>query len=66
VTARLASRLSKFAVVGHLSGGVKAKIPKVPLRGVYPSVRLRGNLVFRLPPYNPSGERMAAIFCNPN
>jgi hypothetical protein len=42
------------------------QFPKVPLVGVYPSLGLRGNLVFRLPPYNPSGEWMAAISCNPS
>jgi hypothetical protein len=36
----LASRLSKFAVAGHPFDGAKTKIPKVPLGGVYPSVRL--------------------------
>jgi hypothetical protein len=63
---RLASMLSKFAVVGHPSDGAKTKIPKVPLGGVYPSVRLRGSFVFLLPPYNPSGERMPAISWNPS
>ena len=37
--ARLASRLSKFAVAGHPSDGAKTKFPKVPLGGVYPSIR---------------------------
>jgi hypothetical protein len=37
--ARLASRLSKFAIVGHPSDGAKTKFSKVPLGGVYPSVR---------------------------
>jgi hypothetical protein len=40
---------------------LRRQFPKVPLVGVYPSLGLRDNLVFRLPPYNPSGERMAAI-----
>jgi hypothetical protein len=40
--ARLASRLSKFAVTGHPFDDVKKKIPKVPLGGVYPSVRPEG------------------------
>jgi hypothetical protein len=40
--ARLASRLSKFAVTGHPSDSAKTKIPKVPLGGVYPSVRPYG------------------------
>jgi hypothetical protein len=38
--ARLASRLSKFAITGHPSDGAKTKIPKVPFGGMYPSVRL--------------------------
>jgi hypothetical protein len=37
--ARLASRLSKFAVTGHPSNGAKTKFPKVPLGGVCPIVR---------------------------
>jgi hypothetical protein len=37
--ARLSSRLSKFADVGHPSDGAKIMIPKVPFGGVYPSVR---------------------------
>jgi hypothetical protein len=44
--ARLASRLSKFAVAGHPSSGVMKTISQVPLVGVYPSLGLRGNLVF--------------------
>jgi hypothetical protein len=28
------------AVIGHLSDGATTRIPKVPLEGVYPSVRL--------------------------
>jgi hypothetical protein len=46
--ARLASRLSKFAVVGHPSDGVKTKFPKVPLGGCILVLGLRGILVFRL------------------
>jgi hypothetical protein len=56
--ARLVSRLSKFGVAGHPSDGAKTKIPKVPLGGVYPSVRFWGNFIFQLHPYNPSGDRM--------
>jgi hypothetical protein len=37
--ARLAFRLSKFAVVGHPSDGVTTKFPKRTFGGVYPSVR---------------------------
>jgi hypothetical protein len=37
--ARLASRLSKFVVARHPSDGAKTKFPKVPLGGVYPSIR---------------------------
>jgi hypothetical protein len=55
--AKPASRLSKFVVAGHLSGGATTKIPRLPLGGVY----LRGSFFFRLPSHNPSGERMAAI-----
>jgi hypothetical protein len=40
VITSLASRLSKFVVAGHPSDGEKIKIPKVPISGVYPSVRL--------------------------
>ena len=38
----LASWLSKFAVAGHPSDGAKTKFPKVPLGGVYPSIRPYG------------------------
>jgi hypothetical protein len=36
---RLASRLSKFAVVGYPSDGVMTKFPKWPFGSMYPSVR---------------------------
>jgi hypothetical protein len=36
--ARLASRLSKFAVVEHPSDGATTKFPKRPFGGVYPSL----------------------------
>jgi hypothetical protein len=39
---KVVSRLSKSAITGHPSDGVKTKIPKVPLGGVYPSVRPHG------------------------
>jgi hypothetical protein len=37
--ARFASRLSKFAVVGHPSDGTMTKFLKVPFGGIYPSIR---------------------------
>jgi hypothetical protein len=43
----------------------RQRLPNSPLRGLYPSLSTKGSLVFRLPPYNPSGERMAAISWNP-
>jgi hypothetical protein len=36
--ARLASRLSKFAVARHPSDGATTKFPKRPFGGVYPSL----------------------------
>jgi hypothetical protein len=64
---KVASRLSKFDVVGHPFDSAKTKIPKVPFEGVYPSViDFRASFVFLVPPYNPSGERMAAISWNPS
>jgi hypothetical protein len=45
---------------------LRRQFPKVPLVDMYPGLGLRGNLVFRLPPYNPIGERMAAIFWSPS
>jgi hypothetical protein len=62
--ARLASRLSKFAVAGHPSVDVKTKIPKVASGVCILVLGLRVSFVFRLPPYNPSGERMATISWN--
>jgi hypothetical protein len=35
--ARFGSKLSKFAIAGHSSDGVKAKFPKRPFGDVYPS-----------------------------
>jgi hypothetical protein len=46
--ARLASRLSKFVVAGIRPMVLRRKFPKVHLVGVYPSLGLRGNLVFRV------------------
>jgi hypothetical protein len=43
---------------------LQRKIPKVPLVGVYLSLGVRVTL--GLPPYNPSGERMAANPWNPS
>jgi hypothetical protein len=40
------------------------QIPKGPLVGVYPSLGFRVFYSFSLPPYNPRGERMAAISWN--
>jgi hypothetical protein len=57
VIAWLASRLSKFAVAGHPSDGAMTKISEFTLEGI---------LEFRLPPYNPRGERMAANSWNPS
>jgi hypothetical protein len=34
------------------------------LRGMYPYLSSKGSLVFRLPPYNPRGERMVATSLN--
>jgi hypothetical protein len=33
-------KAKRSAIAGHLSDGATTKIPKVPLEGVYPSVRL--------------------------
>jgi hypothetical protein len=55
------------AVAGHPSDVATTKIPKVPLGGVCILVLgLRGSFIFRLRPYNPSGERMTAIPWNPS
>jgi hypothetical protein len=32
-------KATQGAVAGHMSDGATTKIPKVPLRGVYPSIR---------------------------
>jgi hypothetical protein len=61
--ARLASRLSKFAVVGHPSDGAMTKCPSMACILV---LSLRGSFFFQLPPYNPSGESMAVISRNPS
>jgi hypothetical protein len=43
----------------------RQRFPKRPSRACILVLGLRGSFVFRLPPYNPSGERMAAISWNP-
>jgi hypothetical protein len=63
---KLASRLSKFAVTGHPSDSAKKKFLKCPSGVCILVLGHRGSFVFRLPPYNPSGERMAAISWNPS
>jgi hypothetical protein len=64
--ARLASRLNKFVVAGHPFDGAKTKTSKFALEGHISPLVSKGILVFRLPPYNPSGERMATISWNPS
>jgi hypothetical protein len=54
------------AVAGHPSDGSTMKIPKVPLGACILVLGLRGSFVCRLPPYNPSGEKMEAISWNPS
>jgi hypothetical protein len=44
----------------------RQRLPNSPLWGMYPELARKSSLVFQLPPYNPSGERMAAISWNPN
>jgi hypothetical protein len=44
----------------------RQRLPISPLRGMYLESASKGSLVFRLPPYNPSGERMVAIYWNPS
>jgi hypothetical protein len=53
------------AVAGHLSDGENPKTSKTTLEGLV-SLVIKGILDFRLPPYNPWGERMAAISWNPS
>jgi hypothetical protein len=45
---------------------LQRQFPKVPLVGGYPSLGLRGILIFFLPSYNQSGERMVSISWNPS
>jgi hypothetical protein len=45
---------------------LRRQILKVPLVGMYLRLGLRGILDFRLPAYNPRGERMAANSWNPS
>jgi hypothetical protein len=62
--ARLASWLSKFTIAEHPSDGATTKFTKGPSGACILVLGLRGSFVFRLPPYNPSGERMAAASWN--
>jgi hypothetical protein len=64
--ARLASRLREVRSPGIRPMVLQRQIPKAPLVGVYLSLGLRGILYFRLPPYNPRRERMAANSWNPS
>jgi hypothetical protein len=54
------------AVARHPSDGATTKIRKVLLGACILVLVLNGSFAFRLPPYNPSGERMAAISWNPS
>jgi hypothetical protein len=44
----------------------RQSFPKCPSGACILVLGLRGSFVFQLPPYNPSGERMAAISWNPS
>jgi hypothetical protein len=57
---------TRGAVTGHPSDGAKTKFPKVPRGACILVLGFRGSFVFRLPLYNPSGERMAFISGNPS
>jgi hypothetical protein len=48
------------AVAGHPSDDEDMKTCKTALEGLVSLVIRKGYLDFRLPPYNPRGERMAA------
>jgi hypothetical protein len=48
------------AVTEHPSDGEDMKTSKSALEGLVSLVIRKGHLDFRLPPYNPRGERMAA------
>jgi hypothetical protein len=54
------------AVAGHPSDGEDMKTSKSALEGLVSLVIRKGILDFRLPPYNPRGERMAANSWNPS
>jgi hypothetical protein len=54
------------AVAGHPSDGEDMKTSKSALEGLVSLVIRKGHLDFRLPPYNPRGERMAANTWNPS
>jgi hypothetical protein len=49
----------QVAVAGHPSDGESFKSSKTTLEGLVSVVVREGYLDFRLPPYNPRGERMA-------
>jgi hypothetical protein len=53
------------AVARHPSDGENLKTFKTALERLV-SLVIKGTLDFWLPPYNPSGERMAAISWNPS
>jgi hypothetical protein len=56
----------QVAVAGHPSDGESFKSSKTALDGLVSVVVREGYLDFRLPPYNPRGERMAANSWNPS
>jgi hypothetical protein len=61
----LASRLRRVRSSGIRQMMKTRKLLKLPLRVLYPWLLGKGILDFRLPPYNPRGERMAAKPWNP-
>jgi hypothetical protein len=56
----------QVAVAGHPSDGESFKSSKTALEGLLSVVVREGILDFRLPPYNPRGERMVANSWNPS
>jgi hypothetical protein len=60
-TARLTSRLSEVRSPDIRLMVLRQIFLKLPFRGVYPSLCNSSSFVFRLPPYKPSREMMAAI-----
>jgi hypothetical protein len=57
---------TQAAVAGHPSDGEDMKTSKSALEGLVSLVIGKGILDFRLPPYNPRGERMATNSWNPS